>query len=438
MPLLNPHSRELVVKIVYYGPGLGGKTTSLEVLHKITPATERGKLVSLATPVDRTLYFDFLPVRDPRLERLTSLEGQSIRLQLFTVPGQVHFNATRKLVLTGADGIVFVADSQVQRLDANVESVENLRENLAEQGRDLDSIPLSFQFNKRDLPEIVSIEELNALLNPGDLPAFPTIARDGEGVREALDSVISSVLRALGAREPLAARPSLPHLPGPLTNGRANGVEAPQGNLSQAISRVVDGQPVLELHDEDSTDGDLRTLIPPDVDDGSAERVTSFASSPPPPAPASSRGVSHSGGLASALSDVLPPMPPVPPPASSQVHTLSTLSFAALWPEVEREGIQAVEDSLRGGRPSEAIERCDGIVLRMFSAVASLMGSVEAPRDPSIVALLVGIDGRRYLAFRERVQRVRRHEMVALRDALEAYTFVLELRAASSAFRSRG
>src|SRR5512138_1290885 len=136
MPVVNPLARELVFKVVYYGPGLGGKTTTLQHIHATAKPELRGKLVSLATPVDRTLYFDFLPVRLP------PVRGMNVRLQLFTVPGQVYFNATRKLVLTGADGIVFVADSQLVRADANLESLENLRENLVEQGRDLARLPL--------------------------------------------------------------------------------------------------------------------------------------------------------------------------------------------------------------------------------------------------------------------------------------------------------
>src|SRR5690348_249850 len=157
MASVNPLSRELVFKIVYYGPGLGGKTTTLEHIHATAKAEHRGKLVSLATPVDRTLYFDFLPIRLP------PVRGLNVRLQLFTVPGQVYFNATRKLVLTGADGLVFVSDSQVARADANLESLENLRENLAEQGRELGKIPLVFQHNKRDLADVHPMAELDAM-----------------------------------------------------------------------------------------------------------------------------------------------------------------------------------------------------------------------------------------------------------------------------------
>src|ERR1051325_6912859 len=168
MASVNHLSRELVFKIVYYGPGLGGKTTTLEYLHATAKPEHRGKLVSLATPVDRTLFFAFLPVRLP------PLRGMSIRLQLFTVPGQVYFNATRKLVLTGADGVVFVSDSQIARADANLESLENLRENLAEQGREIERLPLIFQHNKRDLPDLLAVEELDSILNPWGAPSVPT------------------------------------------------------------------------------------------------------------------------------------------------------------------------------------------------------------------------------------------------------------------------
>src|SRR5215218_10169104 len=176
MASVNPLSRELVFKIVYYGPGLGGKTTTLEHIHATAKPEHRGKLVSLATPVDRTLYFDFLPVRLP------PIRGMNIRLQLFTVPGQVYFNATRKLVLTGADGLVFVSDSQVARADANLESLENLRENLSEQGRDLSQLPLVFQHNKRDLPDLLPIEELDATLNRFAAPSVGASAKTGIGI----------------------------------------------------------------------------------------------------------------------------------------------------------------------------------------------------------------------------------------------------------------
>src|ERR1700679_690950 len=153
MASLNPLTREVVFKVVFYGPGLGGKTTTLQYIHAATKPEHRGKMVSLATPMDRTLYFDFLPLRLPRVR------GMSVRLQLFTVPGQVYYAATRKLVLTGADGIVFVADSPLGREDATQESPEDLVTNLAEHNRGLASLPHTFHWNKRDLEDVTPIEE---------------------------------------------------------------------------------------------------------------------------------------------------------------------------------------------------------------------------------------------------------------------------------------
>src|SRR6187402_119527 len=173
MPVVNPLARELVFKVVYYGPGLGGKTTSLQYIHATAKPEHRGKMVSLATPVDRTLYFDFLPIRVP------NVRGMNVKLQLFTVPGQVHYNATRKLVLTGADGVVLVYDSQSARSDANLETLDNLRENLAAHGRQLSEMPHVVQYNKRDLFDVLPIDELERQLNRAGAPSFSTTATLG-------------------------------------------------------------------------------------------------------------------------------------------------------------------------------------------------------------------------------------------------------------------
>src|SRR5215211_2304120 len=160
MSMINYASREINCKIVYYGPGLGGKTSNLEfVYEKVSPNT-RGKLISLATETERTLFFDFLPVD------LGEIRGFRTRFHLYTVPGQVYYNASRKLILKGVDGIVFVADSQVERVEANMESVENLQVNLSEQGYDLAKVPYVVQYNKRDLPNAAPLAELRSLLNP--------------------------------------------------------------------------------------------------------------------------------------------------------------------------------------------------------------------------------------------------------------------------------
>jgi signal recognition particle receptor subunit beta len=191
MSSINLHSDEIGIKIVYYGPGLGGKTTSLQHMHRVLKPDNRGQLISLATGIDRTLYFDFLPVKLPKIK------GFSVRMSLYTVPGQVHYDATRKLVLQGADGVVFVADSQSARHEANVESMENLQENLRNHGMNPDTVPLVIQYNKRDVPEILTIAQLDSDLNARGVPFFETCALSGVGVFEALKEITKLVLADL-------------------------------------------------------------------------------------------------------------------------------------------------------------------------------------------------------------------------------------------------
>jgi hypothetical protein len=225
MSMINYASREINCKLVYYGPGLGGKTTNLEhVYAKVNPAA-RGKMISLATETERTLFFDFLPVD------LGTIRGFKTRFHLYTVPGQVYYNASRKLILKGVDGIVFVADSQLERMEANIESMQNLYDNMAEYGYDLTKIPFVVQYNKRDLPNASPIKDLQAALNPGwqvtdparqkvtPDPVFPNdflvqqlptgewieravalegVAVQGDGVFETLKSVSKLVLKTLG------------------------------------------------------------------------------------------------------------------------------------------------------------------------------------------------------------------------------------------------
>ena len=191
MSMINYASREINCKLVYYGPGLGGKTTNLEYVYgKVAPET-RGKLISLATEQERTLFFDFLPVD------LGSIRGFKTRFHLYTVPGQVYYNASRRLILKGVDGVVFVADSQAERMDANIAAMENLYENLADYGYDPQQLPIVLQWNKRDLPSAVPAEELNEQLNPGAFPAFEAVAVRGDGVFDTLRAVSKMVLKSL-------------------------------------------------------------------------------------------------------------------------------------------------------------------------------------------------------------------------------------------------
>lgn len=194
MSLVNYATREIVCKIVYYGPGRSGKTTNLQYVHSAVPDERKGQMVSLATETDRTLFFDFLPLD------LGSISGFRTRLQLYTVPGQVYYNATRKLVLKGADGVVFVADSQPEQLEENLESFRNLQENLLEHGIDVREMPLVLQYNKRDLPGVLTIAELDDALNFRGLPRYTATAVTGEGVFDTLRGISELVLRSLSRK----------------------------------------------------------------------------------------------------------------------------------------------------------------------------------------------------------------------------------------------
>lgn len=225
MSMINYASREINCKLVYYGPGLGGKTTNLEFVYNKVAPNSRGKLISLATETERTLFFDFLPVD------LGTIRGFKTRFHLYTVPGQVYYNASRKLILKGVDGVVFVADSQIERMEANIEAMQNLYDNMAQHGYSLTTIPFVVQYNKRDLPNAATIRELQAALNPGwpvDDPArqkptpdayhegemlveqidgqwverapyFEAVAMTGDGVFDTLKAVSKLVLKSLGS-----------------------------------------------------------------------------------------------------------------------------------------------------------------------------------------------------------------------------------------------
>jgi hypothetical protein len=199
MSLVNFTAREITCKIVYYGPGRSGKTTNLQYIYDQVPTDRRGRMVSLATQTDRTLFFDFLPLD------LGTISGFTTKFQLYTVPGQVYYNATRKLVLQGADGVVFVADSQVRQLDENLGSLQNLQVNLLEQGIDVRTLPLIIQYNKQGLPRelVLPVEELDDAMNFRGVPSFGADALTGNGVFETLRSISELVLRKL-SEEPSA------------------------------------------------------------------------------------------------------------------------------------------------------------------------------------------------------------------------------------------
>lgn len=256
MVSINYSAREVCCKIVYYGPGLSGKTTNLQYVHAKVPQNSRGKLISLATEADRTLYFDFLPIN------IGTINGFQAKFQLYTVPGQVYYNATRKLVLRGVDGLVFVADSQADKMDDNIESLMNLEENLREYGYDPAELPIVIQYNKRDLPGVLSVDELNQRLNTHRWPHFEASAPNGHGVFDTLKLIIKLVLdkaKQAGSNRPVApsvtaVQPVEPPAPPPVyqpypeaARPAAQPVEQPvAAHIQQPIPSAPTYQPQVE------------------------------------------------------------------------------------------------------------------------------------------------------------------------------------------------
>lgn len=462
MASINTALRELVLKIVYYGPGLGGKTTSLQSLHDFSPPERRGKLVSLATPVDRTLYFDFLPLRLP------PLHGLSVRLQLFTVPGQVYFNATRRLVLSGADGIVFVADSQVERLDANLESLENLRDNLAEHARELATIPHVFQWNKRDLEGVAPTEELDRLLNPHGAPSFGTVATKGTGIDQALTKITSMVVAQQAAQMPTkraSIAPDLVARDAPLVSVHRDG--------EPEVESSIDVHPMpapLSPGVDDAVETSSSALAPSDGTFlADLERIEAAASSPieggakdeeelesvvgkpwedkVPESAAETRRASAADlaklAMHRAKADEPPPSaqrastapaPPLPVEGNGVAghdDAHGGLTFTSLFAPTERPVIEQIESYIAHGDHADALGMCEAALARLFAPIANLAG-LDAHEGGPALPLLVGLDGRRYLAFRAVARRARRTGDVGLRDALEGYAFVLEAKVATS------
>jgi signal recognition particle receptor subunit beta len=371
---VNLYAKEISLKIVYYGPGLGGKTSSLQYIHRAIKPDARGQLVSLSTGVDRTLYFDFLPVKLPKLR------GYTVRVQLYTVPGQVHYNSTRKLVLTGADGIVFVADSQRARREANIESFQNLQDNLREQGLALERMPHLLQYNKRDMPELLPVSELDTALNPYRAPALETSAATGQGVFEALKSITTLVLSDLRRRGVWRADSSSG------SGGLAGAIPVSQrhdsGSHPIITSSGTDGA-INELRDEPSSH--------PHKDSGTdpagtiAQSLQALADREPEAAPALSplkpEEVVDGGKLArgAALSEILPPGP-------------------------MRDAVVSVEYLVHRGDYAGA----GAAALRTFNDAARASATVAgagAHEAPLLHALMLGLPGERYLRFRDTAAR---------------------------------
>jgi mutual gliding-motility protein MglA len=489
MASLNPLTREVVFKIVFYGPGLGGKTTTLQHIHAASKPEHRGKMVSLATPMDRTLYFDFLPLRMPLLH------GMHVRLQLFTVPGQVYFGATRRLVLTGADGVVFVADSQVGRQDANQEALEDLVMNLAENNLALMNLPHTFHWNKRDLPEILPIADLDRTLNRQGAPSIGTVATHGDGVFVGLERIARLVFQAYEAElpkpeaepveRPVVERPaveettiadalrglaeapvrasstagpdsdgqrisptsthgappsaapvsSLESIPNPIPRRPSSTTEVAGSPLAAALSATTTPRPPVPAP---RTTPRSTPMPPIQPSVPAAPLVVAPTASPSPPPPevvvdgvaAPPPHIQPSAPPPATRSPTRPPRDAVtsPPPSTREPTASHSLSFARLWADADRDAVRQTEAALADGDAPAALLACDVLLTRVLASAATLAGHAEAPRDMGVVVLLLGLDGRRYLAFRAAVRAARNLETVTLDDAFEMYLFALEAR----------
>jgi mutual gliding-motility protein MglA len=394
MASLNRLNRELLFKIVFYGPGLGGKTTTLQHVHSATKPENRGNMVSLATDTDRTLYFDFLPVK------LLKLGDITVKLQLYTVPGQVYYSATRKLVLSGADGIVFVADTQSGRNEANLESLDDLNTNLAEQGRKLSAVPHVFQWNKRDLPDVVPVDELDRRFNLFGVPSVATIAIRGDGVFDVLERITRVVVEAY--------RADLPPPGGKAERGPLF-LDAEEVGLADAIKGLADSRPA----------------------NASSSGRRGLGAAPVTPASSATRVPAPKGPPARAASPAHAPLPaqstmPTPLPAPGG----SAFSLAELWPSTDRDTVIRAELALTARDAAGAVAACEDLLSRVLAAGSVLLGGQAHPRDAALIVTLLGLDGTRYLALRAVARAVRAKREPAIREALECYAFVVEARRA--------
>ncbi|HKU42201.1 MAG TPA: GTPase domain-containing protein [Polyangiales bacterium] len=368
MSVINPLARELSAKIVYYGAGLSGKTTTLQAIHAAVRPERRGELVSLATETDRTIFFDFLPLQVERVH------GLGVRFQLYTVPGQVFYGATRRLVLNGADGVVFVADSQPSCKDSNLESFEGLRENMADLGIDIEDFPLVFQYNKRDLPNAMPMDELAAALNRFGAPEFGTCAASGEGILPALRAITKLVIRSLTEQQPAVRR------------------------------QIIDG----DDHEPREPEGIARSVAE------ISRKLSDRAEAPRRPARPPTAPIV-----------VPPPAPPAVAPRTEEPSSRTTsdkLSFAALWPTERETAVRAIEEAITKADYAEAVRAATALLAETTESLPGPHGGAA----PGIKATLLCLDGGLYL----RVCRLATmpREALTINDALLALHVLVSAR----------
>ncbi len=410
MVAVNPIDREIQLKIVYYGPGLGGKTTTLQHIHETTVPEHRGKMVSLATPVDRTLYFDYLPVRLP------DIGGYTLKLQLFTVPGQVHFNATRKLVLSNADGVVFVADSQTSRMDANLESFDNLLVNLSDYKIDTESFPIVFQYNKQDLDHITPTDELNARINKKGRPFLGTCAIRGENIYESLELVTKEVLRDLKRRDVLARGTSKQEdvADNPIAFKRRNyGLSERLQDYSENTVRYPMEDSLKEVSEKLFADNEDK----PEPKEAGTSHPPHPVDRPTIPAPLALNEKSASDHTARTSAHDSK----VPSDAAASKAAVSSFTFSFLWPKAEREHAVQIEHTIVKRRYREVITL---VKEELDRVIAIQRKGVPHSSETTILALL-GLDGREYLEI-SRLNVTPPSEPVSRERALAAYLFLLQ------------
>lgn len=381
MVSVNPLTKEIQLKLVYYGPGLGGKTTTLQHIHDTTDEGHRGRLVSLATPVERTLYFDYLPVTLPKVG------NYSLKLQLFTVPGQIHFNATRKLVLSNADGVVFVADSQRSRMDANMESLENLFANLKDYKVDVEAFPILFQYNKRDLEDIDTVEDLEKALNKKGRPAIPTCAIKGENVYRGLEIITKDVLKDLKRRNVLGQEKR--SVTNKLTIG--DSVDADKEVTSQQNSPLEEA----------------------------VSKVMEERSDPPRPV-LQSMGKPYSRSVE---------RPTIPAPFALTEKTVrehdtspqfdSAFTFLPFWPEPAKPRAIEIENAIADGRRSDAMN----LILSELNIIISVHRRGMTHTSAGTVIAMLGLDDQHFRAIIE--QSALKEDALTNRIVLGAYLFLL-------------
>ncbi len=431
MVSVNALTREIHLKIVYYGPGLGGKTTTLQYIHDTTDPNHRGKMVSLATPVERTLYFDYLPVRLPEIG------GYALKLQLFTVPGQIHFNATRKLVLSNADGVVFVADSQRSRLEADLESYDNLLFNLADYKIDTDTFPIIFQYNKRDLIDIVPLSELETELNRTGRPSLGTCAVKGMNVYEGLELITKEVLRTLKRRgvtdeTPASQRPTaapkgvtemVAAAAAASSNIPADPKSAPKKAprerlpLEAAVSNMADrsrrNEPTQKTSKSGAASGPVRKKEQRDFAPVHVDRPTI----PAPFALSEKAEAEHArvrriiaGRTKTTAGSVAMP-----------TGTATRFTFVPLWPESAKKRGMEIETAVCERRYLEAIR----LILAEMDLIITMHRRGRQTRSAETVLALLDLDGARYreIADLATVPAVE----VSLSSVLSAYLFLLQL-----------